>query len=43
MLDEDSDDQEDGCNDDKPELLFQRMFFVMMLMRATLAMVFMFM
>ena len=31
MLDEDSDDQKDGCNDDEPELMFQRMLFVMML------------
>ena len=45
MLDEDSDDQEDGCNDDEPELFLQTMLVVMMLvlMRATLTMMFMFM
>ena len=31
MLDEDSDDQEDSRDDDEPELMLQRMLFVMML------------
>ena len=31
MLDEDSDDQKDGCNDDEPELFLQTMLVVMML------------
>ena len=52
MLDEDSDNQEDNGGDDEPELSLQRMLVVMMFMivmmlvslmlvRATLAMVFM--
>ena len=45
MLDEDSDGQKDGCNDDEPELVLQRMLFVMMLVlvRTALAMMIMFM
>ena len=47
MLDEDGDDQEDGRDDDEPELFLQTMLVVMMLVlvfvRATLAMMIMFM
>ena len=37
MLDEDSDDQKDGCNDDEPELFLQTVLVMMMLMRTTFA------